>query len=71
MAAPMNDTCDRCGKTEDAVGLFARAYRLSRTKKGIARRADSQPSRLGVRYLVPSSLSDGKERCARKLVGTG
>jgi hypothetical protein len=29
-----NNTCDRCGKTEAGIGWFARAYRLSRIRKG-------------------------------------
>lgn len=32
----LNNTCDRCGKTEEGVGHIARGYRLMRLKRGHA-----------------------------------
>jgi hypothetical protein len=30
----LNDTCDRCGKTDEGIGWIARGYRLMRLKRG-------------------------------------
>lgn len=29
-----NNTCDRCGKNEEGIGWFAKAFKKARTRKG-------------------------------------
>lgn len=34
MSELKNDTCDECGKSEDAIGWFAQAYRKIEIRRG-------------------------------------